>query len=272
MTSYRIERIERATDPAFEEAFGLLDAEFGSRGELERRAVIEGWLEDAGRGDEGGELELTYHLLVARDAAGNIAGVRDCHLTVDRAARRAVLYLAHVLVLPGHRRRGVGRLLREAPLALLCDRLPSGERLVAGEMEHPVASDPASLVRLVAYGRAGFRAIDPRALPYHQPDFRDPAQIATPAPVPLLVIVAWLDHEEARSLPRALAFAVLRHLYAVFATHCRAEHLAGPFAIARTALEAFVGDAVPLYPLPTSIDDEAALAPLCEGARGDRGP
>lgn len=268
MSDYRVVRIESVDDPAFGRAFALLDAEFGARGELERRGVIEGWL--AGGPASGDGLELAYHLYVVRDAQGAIAGVRDCHLVIDEAAQCGVLYLAHVLVVPEHRRRGIARLLRETPIAALVASLPEGERVVVGEMEHPVESDAASVVRLVAYGRAGFVAFDPQALPYHQPDFREPSAIAVPEPVPLLVIASWLEHENARSMPKALAKAVLRHLYAVFASHCEPKHLAPSYDLAHDALEAWPDGAVPLLPLPTSIDDTRLLAPLAEAARKDR--
>jgi len=41
------------------------------------------------------------------------------------------------------------------------------------EMEPASRGDEASIVRLIAYGRDGFAAIAPAALPYWQPDFRD---------------------------------------------------------------------------------------------------
>lgn len=268
MSDYRVALVESTADPAFDAAFALFEAEFGARGELERRSVIEGWLERGPVTVDG--LEHTYHLYAARDAGGAIAGVRDCHLVIDRGASRGVLYLAHVLVLPAHRRRGVAGRLRDAPTARLTESLPGGQRIVVGEMEHPVASDAASIVRLVAYGRAGFAAIDPRAFPYHQPDFREPSTIASPAPVPLLAIASWLGHEDAQALPKTLARAVLRHVYAVFASHCDPAHLASPYEIARAALEAWPEPTVPLLPLPASVADRDALAPLALGARGDR--
>src|SRR5262245_31817996 len=90
---FRLECVRDAAGPAFSEAYGALAAEFAPRGELERREVIAGWLRRA-----------SYYLLVARDEDGRLAGVRDCHVVVGHARNAVVVYLAHVLVLPAHRR------------------------------------------------------------------------------------------------------------------------------------------------------------------------
>jgi GNAT superfamily N-acetyltransferase len=246
-------RVERAT--TLEPAYGLLDRAFGSRGELERRSVLERWLAVGTR--RRGELELAYWLYLAtRD--GEPVGARDCHLVVDRAAGLTVLYLAHIVVVPPHRRRGIGTELREVPVAAARAAHPEHELVVAGEMEHPVMSDRESIVRLVAYRRAGYRAVSPKAMPYWQPDFREPSAIDTPEPVPLLCIV---DRDQA-SLPKHLAEAVLDALYAVFADHCAEEHLSVTREDTRAALHAWPGSEVPLVPLPASIDDHEAIAAL----------
>lgn len=251
--------------PAFERAHRLLEAEFGPRGELERRAVIEGWLGRPGWTRRDG-LAQRYALLEAVDADGTLAGARDCHLVVDETAALVVVYLAHVVVVPAHRRAGVGGLLREAPVALAraaLDELGAagGDVLLAAEMEPPRDGEPDTVGRLVAYGRAGFRAIDPRAFPYAQPDFRDPAVIDVPRPLPLLAVVRRLGHEDAVAIPAGLVAAYQRHLDAVFATHCRAEHLA-PRRERTLAALAAAGPEVPLLPLPRDAADRAALSPL----------
>lgn len=259
--SYRIERVASARSADFAEAYAALAAEFAPRGELERRAVVERWLDDADGADR------TYHLLVARDAHGALAGVRDCHVVLDRDAAIVVVYLAHVLVLPPYRRSGLSRLLREAPIAI-ARRIVGGigidaEILLAAEMEHPSADDEASLVRLVAYGKDGFSAISPAALPYAQPDFRDLAlREREPVPIPLLAVVRWLGHEGAASLPVRLARAFVSHLHAVFATHVAPDHLADLRARALDALDASGAVEVPLVPLPRATDDRDALALL----------
>lgn len=265
---------------AFDEAYRLLDAEFGPRGELERREVVARWLDERADAAQGpGPLSRRYHLIVARDRDGRIAGMRDCHVVVDPTRAVAVVYLAHALVLDEHRRTGLATLLRTAPVTLGRRALAAlaastgaaaagarAELLLAAEMEPIVAGDPASIVRLVAYGRAGFRAVAPRCLPYCQPDFRDldaraPNERDVPRPLPLVAVVRWIGHEDATALPARLADAFVRHLYAVFATHCRDVDLAGPRERALEALRA-AGDPVPLLALPAGTGDTAAITPL----------
>lgn len=268
---YRLERITTPDEPAFADAYGALQAEFAPRREIERREVVERWL----RGEVQCGLPWRYYLLAARDDSGALAGARDCHVTVDVERGQCVVYLAHTLVLPSHRRTGLATLLRAAPIVLgrraLAELAPdaaTAELLLAAEMEpyDPSAADTA--VRLVAYGRAGFAALSQRALPYCQPDFRDPAVIdATggPQPVPLLAVVRRLGLEREGSLPRALAAAYVRHLYEVFATHCAPQHLEGPRAHALDALAEADAD-VPLLPLPMSTADTLRLTPLSRAA------
>src|SRR5262249_21305267 len=150
---------------------------------------------------------------------------------------------SHTFVVPAHRRSGLGALLRAAPVTLGkraladADHTPAASDLVlAAEME-PVRSGALDTVtRLVVYGRAGFSVLPPRVLPYCQPDFRDLAALraADPSvearPLPLLAVVRWIGHEGATALPARLAAAFVRHLYAVFATHCDERDLARPRA------------------------------------------
>jgi GNAT superfamily N-acetyltransferase len=262
---YRIQRVTSAAGRDFDQALAALEREFAPRGEIERREVIADWLSRPGAQQHQG-LWHRYHLLAARDADGKLAGARDAHTVVDAERKIAVVYLAHVLVVPAHRRKGLSALLRAAPISLGRDALaeagaPGAEILLAAEMEPASREQRDTLVRLVAYGRAGFRAISPAHLPYCQPDFRDPMVIGdAPRPLPLLAIVRRARDDGARSWPRAWAEAYLKHLYAVFGTHCRQQDLERPRA---HALEKLSGhDEVPLLPLPESLDDSDALAPL----------
>ncbi|HEX2573827.1 MAG TPA: hypothetical protein VH877_30040 [Polyangia bacterium] len=264
---FSVARVCTSHGAAFAEAYGALEAEFGVRGELERHAVIAGWV-DGMRRVEQGEFGHEYHLLMARDERGALAGVRDCHVIVDRSAALAVAYLAHVLVLPAYRRAGLAALLRAVPLALAQRALAAhgldagrAEVLLAAEMEPAERQAPETRVRLVAYGRAGFRVLEPAWVPYLQPDFRDPVSRAAPEPLPFLLLVRWPGYEQETALPAHLAAAVVRHLYAVFATHCRAEEL-GSLLTGTLSRLARAGDRVPLLELPRSLDDEERLAPL----------
>ncbi len=277
--TYAIDSVGASSSAAFVEAYAVLAAEFGPRGELERREVIARWLDEPTERREerhGATLERTYHLLVARDEQGALAGVRDCHVILDRAAGNATLYLAHVLVLPRYRRTGLGALFRTEAITMalrdLRDRgLPASIDLVlAAEMEPCALDDEASIIRLAAYGKDGFAAIAPSALPYCQPDFRDLGQApdgeARARPIPLLAVVRFLGHEGARSLPRPLARAFVTHLYAVFETHVLEGHLRALETRTLEALDAFEPGNIPLLPLPRSTDDRAALTPLTRTA------
>lgn len=266
--TYTLERIESPDSPAFNEAYGALFQEFGVRGELEPRPVISRWLEEGARSSAG--LLQSYHLITARDVTGTLAGVRDFHFSVDAQAQLAVVYLAHALVLPAYRRTGLGGVLRAYPRKVAEDRLltlgmPSGEILLAAEMEPATRQDEESHVRLVAYGKDGFRALDPAAFPYYQPDFRnlEGSDGEGPAsPLPLLAVVRWVRGEARTSLPPRLARAFLTHLYAVFATHVPAAHLRSLEEHTLERLSALASDEVPLLPLPRSINDRERLSAL----------
>lgn len=266
--SYRIESVESSRSEGFEAAYGALHAEFASRGEIERREVIARWLDQPPASD--GPYARTYRLLVAYDEHGALAGVRDCHVILDPRQAIAVVYLAHALVLPPFRRTGLGALLRSAPLALarraladagMADR-PS-DVLLAAEMDPASLGDETSVIRLIAYGKEGFSVISPAALPYCQPDFRELRTAGAARPIPLLAVVRRLGHETDATLPVPLARAYVKHLYAVFGTHVRADHLAALERRTLAVLDAFTrqGD-VPLLRLPTTLDDQEAVIPL----------
>lgn len=273
--SYRIEEVRSSRAPDFAEAYAALAAEFGPRGELERREVIAGWLdEDGAHSDDG--LHRTYHLLVARDEKGALAGARDCHVVIDRSGV-AIVYLAHALVLPPYRRKGLGALLRRVPIEIgeaairAAGVAPSSvDLLLAAEMEPASLDDEASIVRLRAYGKDGFAAIAPSALPYFQPDFRDldalDPQSDRPRPIPLLAVVRFVGHDDASSLPARLARAFLTHLYAVFATHVRRDHLEALEAATLRVLDAFPHADVPLLALPRGVDDASRLSAVSRDA------
>lgn len=264
--SYRIEAVRGTRSPDFEDGYAALAAEFAPRGELERREVVAAWLDGPPTRSSAWP---SYQMLVARDERGALAGVRDCHVAIDRAAGLAVAYLAHALVLPAYRRTGLGALLRDAPITLIEELLRamsiapgSVDVLLAAEMEHPSRDDEASIIRLVVYGQAGFAAIAPAALPYWQPDFRELGEgdVAQARPISLLAIVRHVGHEGAATLPKVLARAFVETLYAVFSTHVRADHLAALEARTLGVLEVFPGDEVPLLPLPRSREDPALLS------------
>ena len=89
-------------------------------------------------------------------------------------------------------------------------------------------------MRLLAYGRAGFRVVPPWRLPYAQPDFRDLAALGAPAtPVPLMLLVRQVGAEASRSLDARAALALVRHLSAVYRHSVDAPQIDAMLASAR---------------------------------------
>ncbi|WP_437634949.1 hypothetical protein [Sorangium sp. So ce854] len=274
---------EARDDAAFDEGYRALDAFFGPKGEIERREVLAAWL--AGEHtDPAAPIAATYHMLLARGVDdddddddggdGRLAGVRDCFVTLDRAARRCVVLLSHALVLPEFRRTGLAALLRAAPVALARRALgeagidaAQAEILLAAEMEPVDPDDRDTAVRLFAYGRAGFAAIPPAVLPYAQPDFRDTAALGvTPVPVPLVAVVRQVGEEDGADISRAGAASFLRHYQAVHAREVDLASLALIRDNALAGLAAFEGERVPLLRIPRGPAEIAGLAPLLRSA------
>jgi GNAT superfamily N-acetyltransferase len=263
--------IEEARDAAgFDEGYAALDAEFGPKGELERREVLAMWFAGPRTPPEGWApwIGCRYHLLLARSrgAGGGLAGVRDCFVALDAGAGRCVVILSHAVVLPPYRRSGVATLLRAAPAAL-ARRTGAAEITLFAEMEPVAPEDPATVVRLIAYGKAGFWAIPPAVLPYAQPDFRDVAALGVEAvPLPLIPIVRQVGEEARGEIPRARVEACLRHVHAVHSCDSRLDDIVAIREHVRRALGAHAGEVVPLLRLPRSPDAIETLAPLLRSA------
>jgi hypothetical protein len=252
---YRLVEVAPTDDALFDRVYRLLDTEFGGRGELERRDVVERWRKNPQSG---------YVLFAALSEAGEIVGLRDCHVRCDAARRVVVVHLSHVLVVPAHRRTGLAGLLRHVALVVgrRHARAPGHQLILAAEMEPHDPADPATAVRLLAYRQSGFRAVDPAACVYYQPDFRAGEGEPT-TPVPLLLILRWVDREQETSMPCSLVDAAIDALYDVFATHCQPE----PLRVLRAAIAArLTSREVPLLPLPSSADDPRLSALVHHGA------
>jgi GNAT superfamily N-acetyltransferase len=146
-----------------------------------------------------------------------VAAVRDGFSAVDATSGRVVGFLSHSLVLPPWRRSGVASLLRAAPVAFARRHAASdAEITLVAEMEPIAPGREDTLIRHLAYGRAGFRVLDPTALPYAQPDFRELAG-APWRPIPFLLLVRCVGREEDTEIAQDRAVAILDHLAAIHA-------------------------------------------------------
>ncbi|MEY3214730.1 MAG: hypothetical protein RIT28_5211 [Pseudomonadota bacterium] len=248
-----------APGPEFDEVYAFLDAEFGPKNELEAKATLAGWL---GRHGVVDGRFVAYHLLVCHDADGALAGARDCFV-IRRGEGPWVVLLSHVLIGPAWRRSGLGALLRAAPVALLraAGAREDDERVLAAEQELIDPADEASIVRQLAYGRAGFSALNPQVFPYAQPDFRPHAVAAAdPKPVPMMLTLRRLGLEAAAEAPAALAWAVLDAFDAVHGEHC----LPGDLAARRDLAASWCRDPVPMMRFDPRQPE--AAAPLLRAA------
>ncbi|MEQ1566818.1 MAG: hypothetical protein ABMA64_14345 [Myxococcota bacterium] len=261
------------TEAAFDRGYRLLDAQFGPLNELERREVLDRWFRLGSLSPPDAQIRAHYHLLTVFDRDGRVAAVRDGFSAVDAGAARVVELMSHSLVLPEWRRTGVAALLRAAPVVYARSHgLPGAELTVVAEMEmvEPHASD--TVIRLVAYGRAGFRVVDPTVMTYAQPDFRDVDALGIAAvPLPFLLVVRQVGQESADTIAAARATAIIDHLGAV---HRPSVSAAQMDEIRAVALHRFdpTGADLPLLPLPRSVDDAERLAPLLRDHLIDRYP
>ncbi len=254
-----LEVIDRPDHPSLAEAYARLGREFGSRNELETLAVLEkrlGWRPDV---PTPSGLHLAYELLVVR-RAGRLVAVRD-HSAIVRgplhsaaappqadtadgptrvAERPALVHLSHVLVEPELRGSGLAGWLRALPLGLarrcaLAAKNMTDAVVLLAEMEPFDPTDTASLRRLRAYERAGFRKVEPAAVEFCQPDFRPPATIAadTPRPVRLDLILRRVGREAEASIPARELAHLLDALYGMYAESLERDHVSALAAAAR---------------------------------------
>jgi GNAT superfamily N-acetyltransferase len=246
--------------PQFEEGFALLDLQFGPLGEMEREAVLTAWFDRGSLSPPDAAIQAHYHMVLARDERGTLAGVRDVYVTTDRAKNRVVALLSHSLVLPPFRRSGLAALLRAVPVALAREALPHAEILLCAEMEMVRPDDRDSIVRLMAYGRAGFQAIPPQAIGYAQPPFGEWTDDARP--IPLLAIVRRIGAESERTISRERARAFAAHYQAAQRCHCDPRQVDAIAANVERALAAHPEDPLALLPLPRHPAEHDLVRPL----------
>lgn len=218
-------RIHSTDDPAFERAYSALWGEFGAAHELEAREILSERFRL--RGDFCYEM-----LLVEKD--GVFCAVRD-H-TAFRMDGEIVVHLSHVLVAPEHRRTGLAGWLRTAPIVTARDLasahgISGADITLVGEMEYDDGLDPKRAIRLAAYERAGYLKLDPVAVRFFQPDFRDPSTIdkaGVSSPLPFQLLVRRIGKEHERSVSGAQVRRIVRAIYAIYAAQLRAAEMKHP--------------------------------------------
>jgi hypothetical protein len=218
-----LHRIESADDPEFDVAFGVLWAEFGRRSEVEQPTVLLKRLRWNGdRLIRGYALRYRLVLLKSR---GRIAAVRDHTAIIRSEIEGAIVHLSHNFIAPEWRRTGLAGWLRALPIqsARNClaeqRRSPTEPITLVGEMKPLDRDDPASYTRLKAYEKAGFLLIDPRKVPYLQPDFRAPDEIDLTGgskPLPLVLIVRRVGRENELAISGAETLRIIEGLYRLY--------------------------------------------------------
>lgn len=265
----RIERVRSPEHPLFARLYDRLWAEFGPRGEMEKREVIAqrlGW--DPRRPIN--HHALRYEMLAVLHG-DELVGLRDHTAIVPAPPHRAaqpgqvIVHLSHVIVEPPLRGGGLSAWLRAFPLQTAREcASAAGETAIdritlVAEMEHPDGVTPMVMARLRSYERAGFLMLDPDAVRYMQPDFRPPQAITSSSmqPVPLALVVRRVGREAERTVTGAEVRAVIEALYTMFAVHVRADHMAPLWAL----LDHLPGpgETVELRP-PLSASDEPLVA------------
>lgn len=242
--------IHDPADPLFRRAYDRLWHEFGHRNEMEAHDVIVARLAHDPRDRVAGHA-LQYQLLVILDG-DEIVGLRDHTAIAPPDSAATLVHMSHVIVEPRYRGTGLAGWLRALPLqaARACAAQlgqPCTAITLVGEMEHPGDTTDVQ-TRLRSYDRAGFRKLDPRQVPYHQPDFRPAAEIDATGvrPVPLMLVLRRVGREHEHAAPAAEVREITTGLYTLFAAHQRREHMAPLWAL-RDALPTI--GTVPLLPL-----------------------
>ena len=243
LASLSIRAVTAPDDRAFRPAYDTLWDEFGAGGGMETENVISmrlGW-QQTPRADGW---TLYYQLLTAQDPVG-WAAVRDHSIIIppvrpDGPVPGVIVHLSHLLIAPPWRRTGLAGWMRAMPLqaARDCLRLRAWPRsggpiTLVAEMDPPLPGKPERADRFRAYGKAGFRRVDPAAIRYLQPDFRSPEAIDTaggPQPLPMELLIRRVGREGEDRADGAEIHALLSSLYRMCAEGCRPHDIEPPRA------------------------------------------
>lgn len=218
-----LHRIESADEPGFDIAFGALWAEFGARSEVEQPTVLTRRLR--WEGDKLVEGYALRYRLAFLKSKGRLAAVRDHTAIVRSGDEGAIVHLSHNFIAPEWRRTGLAGWLRALPIQSARKSLaqqgrsPAEPITLVGEMKALDRNDPPSFARLKAYEKAGYLLIDPRRVPYLQPDFRAPDEIdltGGPKPLSLGLILRRVGRESELRISGTEVRRIVEALYRVY--------------------------------------------------------
>ena len=251
-----LHRITSPEDPLFHMAFGALCEEFGDSGEMEQASVIARrmqWLPE--RMSNGVSMQYALQLVTRQ---GEFVAVRDHTVIILESGPGAVVHLSHNLVAPEWRRSGIAGWMRALPVATAMHSLQSlglpvsSPVTLIGEMEHFDPTRSATMVRLSAYEKAGFKMVDPSRVSYLQPDFRDPAEIdlsSGPQPLPLTLMLRRIGREAEDFVPGTEILHGVKALYKMYAAEFRVADMHQVYESLKSYPDSV--DRIPLLP-PTS--------------------
>ncbi len=226
LSQFQITHIRSVDDLLFEVAYAPLWAEFGAKNEMERRETLARRFALAP--------EMLYEIVLAR-RDGVFAAVRD-H-TAIAAGEEVVVHLSHNLVAPEFRRSGLAGWMRALPIATAREFRPGAPVTLVAEMEYDTPDDPQRAIRLRAYEKAGFQKVDPRVVRYHQPDFREPAQIDAsggPQAVPFQLLLRQPGREHETTISGARVRSIAAALYDMYGRQFRPQDMRHPGLDLRT--------------------------------------
>ncbi len=228
-----LHEIGEASGELFDTTFGALWSEFGSVGEMETADVLrQRMLWNPSRPIGG--CAIRYRLLLVTDGEG-FAAAEDHTAILPDSGPGVVVHQSHILVASRWRRTGLAGWLRALPLAtargvlFACGRAGDSPITLVAEMEHPDPAKPATLGRLAAYEKAGYKKIAPSRLEYFQPDFRAPCAIDTgggPRPIPLALVIRRVGHENETFVSGREVRRVVSSLYKMYEASFRERDLA----------------------------------------------
>jgi hypothetical protein len=233
-TGFEVSRIESVKDPRFNQVYEELWKEFGAKGEVEQREVLESRFSWSPAKSDAG-YSFGYEMISVFKRSQFVA-VRDhtsilCH----HHPSEAVVHLSHALIDSSYRGTGIAGWLRAWPIlnARACLEMAgldsrSPITLVA-EMDPYDPKREGAIARSKSYQKAGFLMVDPSRFDYWQPDFR-PFELIDrdggPKPLSLRLVIRRVGRESENEISGAELKRIVSALYTMYETGFRPSDMA----------------------------------------------